>query len=165
MNGNALGLLETIGLTTAIEAADIAVKSASVQLEGVTRSGAGLVAIRITGDIASVKAAIEAARTGAERIGTVHSCTVIGRATDGLKCLFDRKTESIQKDALQARLPVQEEASEKLPVEKPLEKMRVVDLRQLARSFESFPISKNEITFARKKELIELIEKFQQTEE
>lgn len=57
----ALGLLETRGLVPAIEAADVMLKAAQVELIGRTLTGGGLVTITVTGDVGAVKAAVEAA--------------------------------------------------------------------------------------------------------
>ncbi|MDF2929148.1 MAG: hypothetical protein K0Q75_1386 [Anaerospora sp.] len=54
----ALGLLETRGLVPAIEAADVMLKAAQVELIGRTLTGGGLVTITVTGDVGAVKAAV-----------------------------------------------------------------------------------------------------------
>lgn len=55
----ALAMVETKGFVAAMEAADAALKSASVELLGWKKAGGGLVAIFFTGDVASAKAALE----------------------------------------------------------------------------------------------------------
>lgn len=55
-----LGLIETLGLVAALEAADAAAKAAEVELLGCTLAGAGLVTIWLVGPVAAVKAAVEA---------------------------------------------------------------------------------------------------------
>ncbi|MDP2842150.1 MAG: BMC domain-containing protein, partial [Acetobacterium sp.] len=60
--GEAIGLIEAIGLATAIEAADAAVKSANVRLIGYEAcKGDGMSTIKVAGDIGAVKAAVDAA--------------------------------------------------------------------------------------------------------
>lgn len=58
----ALAMVETKGFVAAMEAADAALKSASVELLGWKKAGGGLVAIFFTGDVASAKAALESRR-------------------------------------------------------------------------------------------------------
>jgi microcompartment protein CcmL/EutN len=84
MTGNALGFIETIGLTAAIEAADTAVKSANVRLLGYELAkGDGMTAVKIEGDVGAVKSAVNAARAAAARIGKVVSTYVIPRPAEG----------------------------------------------------------------------------------
>ena len=65
----ALGFIETNGFVAATEAADSALKAANVSLAGQYRPGSGLVAVIITGDVAAVKAAVEAGAASAATIG------------------------------------------------------------------------------------------------
>lgn len=76
----ALGLIETIGLPPAIAAADAAVKAANVTLLGyeLTRGG-GLVTVKVEGDVAAVKAAVEAGAAEAKRVHDVWAVHVIPR--------------------------------------------------------------------------------------
>jgi microcompartment protein CcmL/EutN len=83
---NALGFIETIGLTAAIEAADTAVKAANVRLIGYELAkGDGMTAVKIEGDVGAVKAAVTAAQAAAARVGTVVSVHVIPRPARGLE--------------------------------------------------------------------------------
>ncbi len=72
-----LGFIETKGLVAAIEAADTALKAANVSLVGRNLPGAGLVAVIITGDVAAVKAAVDAGAAAAAQVGTVTAAQVI----------------------------------------------------------------------------------------
>ena len=76
----ALGLIETIGLAAAVEAADTAVKSANVFLIGyeLTR-GDGMVTVKIEGDVGAVQAAISAAASAAGNVNRVYSARIIPR--------------------------------------------------------------------------------------
>ena len=76
---SALGMIETNGLTAAIQAADAMLKSADVSLVGQEKIGAGLVTVFVHGDVGAVKAAVEAGQTAAMRIGEVVSAHVIPR--------------------------------------------------------------------------------------
>lgn len=64
----ALGLIETMGLTAAIEGADAMLKAADVSLLEKTIVGGGLVTVAVTGDVAAVKAAVEAGGAAVRRI-------------------------------------------------------------------------------------------------
>lgn len=65
----ALGMIETRGLLASIEAADAMLKAADVTLLDRTKVGGGLVTISVTGDVAAVKAAVDAGAAAAERLG------------------------------------------------------------------------------------------------
>ena len=65
----ALGMIETKGLLAAIESADAMLKAAEVRLLERTFTGGGLVTITITGDVAAVKASIDAAAAAVSRLG------------------------------------------------------------------------------------------------
>ena len=79
MTTNALGMIETKGLTGAIEAADAMVKSANVQLVGREQVGGGLVTVMVRGDVGAVKAATDAGAAAAEKVGELVSVHVIAR--------------------------------------------------------------------------------------
>ena len=89
MNGEAIGVIETIGMTAAVEAADSCVKSANVTLIGYELTTGGLVTIKIKGDVGAVKAAIDAGRISAERIGTVVGTLVIPRPAQNLHKIIE----------------------------------------------------------------------------
>ena len=76
MQQEALGMVETKGLTAAIEAADAMVKSANVLLVGYEKIGSGLVTVIVRGDVGAVKAATDA---GARNVGEVKAVHVIPR--------------------------------------------------------------------------------------
>jgi len=80
----ALGIIETLGLATAIQAADTAVKAANVRLGDWVLSGGGHVNIVVRGDVAAVKAAVEAAVAASSQIGEVRGQTVIPRPSESL---------------------------------------------------------------------------------
>ena len=160
----ALGLVETLGLIPAVEAADTAVKSADVSLAGLERIGSGLVSVKLLGDISSVKAGVAAARAAAERLGEVRSATVIGRMGEGIAGIVS-PPEPGSADASDAPAEITPaEAVPPLPDISTLSPMRVVSLRRLARTlsqdFDGFPMTPEKIKFARKKELVETIRDF-----
>lgn len=75
----ALGMVETRGLTAAIEAADAMTKSAEVTLAGTEKIGSGLVTVMVRGDVGAVKAAVEAGTEAASRLGELVAAHVIPR--------------------------------------------------------------------------------------
>ena len=79
MAQEALGMIETRGLTAAIEAADAMVKAAEVVLIGTEKIGSGLVSVMVRGDVGAVKAAVEAGSATASRLGEVIATHVIPR--------------------------------------------------------------------------------------
>ena len=74
-----LGYIETVGLVTAIECADSALKTANVELVRKDNPGAGLICIVIKGEIGAVRAAVEAAKEAGSRVGKVAATNVIAR--------------------------------------------------------------------------------------
>lgn len=80
----ALGMIETKGLVCMIEAADAALKAANVTLNGWEKVGSGLVTIFLVGDVAAVKAAVDAGAGAASKIGEVVSVQVIPRPHEEL---------------------------------------------------------------------------------
>lgn len=73
----ALGFIETQGFVAAVEAADSALKAADVSLLTQMRAGSGLVMVILTGDVAAVKAAVDAGAGSAAAIGEVVAAQVI----------------------------------------------------------------------------------------
>ena len=77
MAQEALGMVETRGLTAAIEAADAMTKAAEVTLVGTEKIGSGLVTVMVRGDVGAVKAAVESGRAAASRLGELVATHVI----------------------------------------------------------------------------------------
>ena len=75
----ALGMVETRGLTAAIEAADAMTKAAEVTLVGTEKIGSGLVTVMVRGDVGAVKAAVESGSAAASRLGALVATHVIPR--------------------------------------------------------------------------------------
>src|SRR5246127_4729032 len=75
----ALGMIETKGLAALVEASDAMIKAANVTLLGWQKIGSGLVTAFVVGDVAAVKAAVDAGSNAAGRIGEVISIQVIPR--------------------------------------------------------------------------------------
>ena len=80
-------MLETKGLVAQFEATDAMLKAATVELLGWEKVGSGNVAVFIRGDVAAVKAAVEAGSTAAAAIGEVVAVNVIPRPHEDLPLL------------------------------------------------------------------------------
>ena len=80
MNGNALGLIETMGLIGLIGAIDAMLKAATVEMaSSVIKLDGGVVSVMVRGDVSSVRAAVEAGAEAAARIGELRAAHVIPR--------------------------------------------------------------------------------------
>lgn len=77
LSGRALGFIETRGFIGAVEAADSMLKAASVSLVGYRKTGSGYIAVMVRGDVGAVKAAVEAGKAAASRLGEIISTSVI----------------------------------------------------------------------------------------
>jgi len=75
----ALGMIETRSFPAVVEAADAMVKAAKVELVSYEKTGGGYVTAIIRGDVAAVKAACDAGRVGAARVGEVVAIHIIAR--------------------------------------------------------------------------------------
>lgn len=91
MTMDALGMIETKGLTALIEAADAMVKASRVQLVGYQQIGAGYVTALVRGDVAACKAATDAGAAAAQRVGEVVAVHVIPRPHADLEEVFPLK--------------------------------------------------------------------------
>jgi len=84
MAQSALGIIETKGLCTLLEAADAALKAADVTMTGYESIGSGYVSGFFRGDVAAVKAAVESGAESARRVGEIIAVQVIPRPHDEL---------------------------------------------------------------------------------
>src|ERR1700676_2178750 len=96
----ALGMIETKGLVALIEASDAMMKSANVTLLGWQKIGSGLVTAYVVGDVAAVKAAIDAGAAAAGRIGEVVGVQVIPRPHDDLGSVLPLIKHAGEKESL-----------------------------------------------------------------
>jgi ethanolamine utilization protein EutM len=92
-NLEALGMIETKGLVPLIEASDAMLKAANVTLIGWQKIGSGLVTAFIVGDVAAVKAAIDAGAAAAGRIGEVAGVQVIPRPTEDIVNVLPKRPQ------------------------------------------------------------------------
>jgi microcompartment protein CcmL/EutN len=84
----AIGMIETQGFTAVIEAIDTAAKAASVEVIGKEKLGGGFVTVVIKGDVAAVKAAIEAGKSKVEGLGKLIAAHVIARPSASILALL-----------------------------------------------------------------------------
>jgi microcompartment protein CcmL/EutN len=142
---DALGLIETRGLVGALEAADAGLKAANVRLLGSERADAGLVTVKFVGDVAAVKAAVDAGAAAAERVGQLVSVHVIPRPSPDIGlAVADDETPGGQK------VPM---AGGRVDMAK-IEHEKVVELRAMARRIPSFPIKGRDVARAGRDELL-----------
>ncbi|WML37586.1 BMC domain-containing protein [Clostridium sp. OS1-26] len=214
MKQSTLGLIETYGFIGAVEALDVAAKAANVELVSCEFVKGGIVTIIITGEVASVKASVEAAAIAVEKLGVLRSTHVIARAYDEVRDIlqdvkssdlvkedevnetevglteiedsvnetevnlteidlseeFKDKTELLNSNDEVIKEEFEEEKnSEEVTDEKikenakiyttreELEGMKVTELRTIARGLQNIPLTKKQIKFSKKEQLIEEI--------
>ena len=142
MNDGALGFVETRGLVGALEAADAGLKAADVRLVSQERADAGLVTVVFTGDVAAVKAAVDAGAAAAARVGHLVSAHVIPRPTPDLDLMFG-VDETAPPPMAGGRYDIAK-----------LEAAKVIDLRRMARQIAEFPIKGRDVARAGRDELL-----------
>jgi ethanolamine utilization protein EutM len=81
---NAIGLIETKGLVALVEATDAMAKAANVRIVKRVSIGGALVTTVVSGDVGSVRAAVEAGAAAAQQVGELISSHVIPRPAEGL---------------------------------------------------------------------------------
>ena len=102
ITGRALGLVETKGWVGSVEAADAMLKAANVEMIGWDKAGSGMVTAFVKGDVAAVKAAVDAGAEAAGRVGTVISVHVIARPHDELGGMMPKAKKAAGAPAQQA---------------------------------------------------------------
>lgn len=191
----ALGLIEVIGMVSAVTTLDTMLKAAQVKRLSVEKVKGGLVAVMVTGDVGAVRAAVAAGLVTARELGTVISHHVIPRPAVMTEIMLEQhcgeqsSTEPEQADLepgaaeksaideqdviedvkessependteVQTNNIAEVDAGIAVPSVEQMQKMKVVDLRKLARELELTSMSRQEIKFARKDELIREISK------
>ena len=86
----ALGMVETRGLTAAIEAADAMTKAAEVTLIGTEKIGSGLVTVMVRGDVGAVKSSVEAGSSAASALGELVATHVIPRPHNDVEMILPK---------------------------------------------------------------------------
>ena len=84
----AIGLIETKGLIALVEATDAMAKAANVQIMKRVSIGGGLVTTVVSGDVGSVRAAVEAGANAATQVGELVSSHIIARPAEGLVAAY-----------------------------------------------------------------------------
>ena len=177
----ALGMIETRGLVAAIEAADAMVKAANVDLQCKEHVGGGLVTVMVRGDVGAVKAATDAGAAAAERVGQLISVHVIPRPHGEVEYILgglDPTPEQPDPEPGPAPEPAPEPEPEPAPALEPevppvradsqpapatfgeLEHLSVVKVRAAARQMGLTSMTKKEIRFAKREELLTAIRAF-----
>lgn len=181
----ALGMIEVYGYLTAVEALDSALKAANVSRLGVEKVRGGLVSVLVEGDVGAVKAAMDASAAAAERVGTVISVHVIPRPADDVTRMLKGGKEPEEPTPPEPEKPsepeissepdtlsepeseaVKAEEGEKAPQDVTVEEMQTMGvdaLRRLARALEIKNMTRAEIRFAKKQELIQKITEFKES--
>lgn len=169
MINKALGVFETIGFVPAVTGADAALKSADVELLGCRYVGSGLVSVLLSGDVSSVKVAVDSGCSAAAQVGSVESQTVIARTAEGLGFVVDdgrqeqSKTVAVKETTKRQRVKPKrtgKRISKKRVLQLSLEeltKLNVVKLRELSRQMPGMSLDRSIIRSARKDELIDAI--------
>lgn len=133
----ALGLIEVKGLVSAIEAADSAVKAANVNLLGIEKVSAGIVTVKITGDVGAVKAAVEAAGASAKTIGNLRGTHVIPRVSEDVFGMIEKDNNKKQ-EAEEVKLEEAQEVEEVQEVDEVQEiELEVVDQKEELKEVET----------------------------
>jgi ethanolamine utilization protein EutM len=90
MELTAIGMIETKGLAPLVYATDAMLKAAKVQYKGWRKVGSGLCTAFVAGDVASVKAAVDAGASAARTVGELVSVHVIPRPHDDLATILPK---------------------------------------------------------------------------
>ena len=196
----ALGLIELLGYCPAVVALDTALKTAEVSFQQISKIDKGIVSLTVTGDVAAVQAAMDAAAAAAEQVGQVLYVHVIPRpheevdemltppptapvsapqASSNAKTSDDKKEERVMEEAVNMVELVEDadesaQASAKAPADlkalaesltlEVLEGMTVKELRTVARDLNVTNMTRKEIRFGKKEDLIASICKYLEQE-
>ncbi len=143
----ALGMIETRGLVGAIEAGDAGTKAAAVEFLGKEYADAGLVTVFFRGDVAAVKAAVDAGAAAADRVGHLISVHVIPQPYIDLDGLEDPAAGTGSPGD-------QPRDVSRAPGRAQLVDLKVVELRREARKVADFPIKGRSLARAGRDEIL-----------
>ena len=182
-----MGMIETRGLVASVEAADAMVKAANVSLRCKEQVGGGLVTVMVQGDVGAVKAAVDAGAAAAERVGELISVHVIPRPHEEVDWMLDppfgERAQPPEPPAPEPPVPAPEPEPEPTPEPEPeiepepdeappadladdaLAHLPVVKLRAAAREMGLTSLTRREIRFAKKEELLAAIREFRANSE
>lgn len=164
--GEALGMIETKGLVASVEAADAMVKAAAVRLLGRVQTGGGLMTVLVAGDVAACKAATDAGAAAAERVGELRAVHVIPRPAPGLEWLLPHPPCTEPQEPPEPEGPdEEEEPGSPPPTKEALGRMTVSQLRAAARRIGGTGMTRQQIRYAKKDELLRRVEEALEREE
>lgn len=156
----ALGMIETWGVPALIAAADAAAKAADVRVAAYEKADAGIVTVYILGDVASVKAAVEAGEAAARQVGQLLASHVIPRPDASvhqmIQMRWKRDNPAVEETRPPDSSPLREAISAPHYVPE-WDKLPVQELRKLARHTPGFPLSGRQISTAGKTVLLRLL--------
>jgi ethanolamine utilization protein EutM len=178
MSHEALGLIETTNLASAMEASTAASHAATVLVSSVTLIDAQFVVVKVEGELAQVNAAIASGADAAQMTGSLISARVISKAVGSVNRLATKK-RSTSAAPTKRIIPKPRKATEAAAPRTPsrpqavipisgvgsnvsmaeLEEWPVTKLRQYARSLAGLPIQGRQISMANKQQLLEAIAK------
>lgn len=156
----ALGMIETRGLTGAVEALDAMLKSANVTFVSKEKVGSGLITIMVTGDIGAVKASVDAGAAAAERLSQLVGVHVMARPHDDLELILKEENKENQEESLKEELKI--EKKDELLENKSLEATVVEEKKEGNEALEekkNKELSKKYLESSFEKEGLEFIEK------
>lgn len=166
-SNSALGLIEVYGFIGAVEGADASLKAASVSLVGVEAVRGGITTVMITGEVAAVKAGVEAARAALIKIGIQPKTHVIARMAEDTAVMINAQCNDIKNrkdpDLTAGRSMLKQRSSSAykyipdVRAHASPEKMTMQELRSHARKI---GISDSKVRVAKKAELLKLVNKF-----
>ncbi len=105
----ALGMIETIGLVGAIEAADTALKTAEVEIVNRHIVKGGIVTVELSGDVGAIKVAVEAGAEAAKRLGVFVSSHVIARPDEMVSKMIEENSIIVAENTTEEITEVLEE--------------------------------------------------------
>jgi microcompartment protein CcmL/EutN len=141
-------LIETRGLIGAIEAGDAGVKAAPVELAAAEYAKAALVTVCFRGDVAAVKAAVDAGAAAADRVGELVSVHVIARPHEDLDLFAGDGGDPVGVEPAAETQPTSVDQSSLLS-------MKVVELRRAARNVDNFPLRGRILAKANRDEILD----------
>lgn len=121
----ALGMIETRGMVGAIEAVDVACKTADVEVLNKHLVKGGIVTVEIVGDVGAVKVAVEAAAEAVKKLGVYMGSHVIPRPTEEVYNILEKKRE--HKTVEKKEVPTEEIVEEEIVIELPEGNKEIVE--------------------------------------
>lgn len=166
----ALGMIEVRGYLGAVSATDAALKAADVELNNAEVIRGGLTTVELIGDVAAVKAAVDAGAKEAQDLNCLITQHVIARVDEQTKIVTTSKNkpkinrneqeELVVEDTSKKDSPSESEdhsSESKETLKEQLTKEKVVELRKRAYQMNISTLKKSEIKTATKKDLIKAI--------